>query len=134
MKKTLFLIVFCSGVLFLACSKNSDNIAGKHSLTGKWELVEVLKDLDTDYIGKWQTADTTEHLYLTFKTDSSIESNVRWGVNNLAKYRLVNDSVIAFKFNNVEQAKYYQLNDSNLIIKGWCYLACGWKFVRSEER
>lgn len=150
MKKKLFLIVFCTGILFFSCSKNSNNIAEKPSLTGKWDLVEVLKDPDSDYVGKWQTADTTEHLYLTFKTDSSIEKNTGFGIDDLVKYHVLNDSVIVFR-NNIpvehnyghdyfengryyhEEGRYYQLNNSCLIIKGGCYQACGWKFIRSKK-
>jgi len=135
MKNTLLLIVFCSGILFFACSKNTsnttDNITGNYSLIGKWNLAETLQD-PGDGSGRWQPADATKHYYIKFNAGNSAESNSYPGLEGLKKYIVVNDSIVTFiNTNNEEFTRYYKITNSSLTITGGCIEACGAKFTRT---
>jgi hypothetical protein len=130
MKKLVSVISLFSALLFFSCSKTSDAVEGH--LTGKWILIETLAD-PGDGSGTWRPADPPNHFYLTFKTDSTVESNLYTGPGGLKRYSLLTDSTINFTYNNGGSVNLrYKIEAAFLTITGGCIEACGSKFSKSS--
>ncbi len=100
------------------------------SIYGKWLLIAGLSD-PGDGSGQWQAVAMPRYYYMTFKTDSTIESN--YGTAPAQRFTLTGDSVIHFVSAPGDTVNnWYHIDHDILTLMGGCIEACGQKFVRGE--
>ncbi len=132
MHKTTILFTLLLTLAASGCKKGGASAENPDpSIYGKWFLIASLSD-PGDGSGQWQAVQTPHDNYITFKTDSTIETNYSTGLAQ--RFTLTGNSIIHFVVapgDTVNNS--YHIDHNILTLMGGCIEACGQKFVRDGD-